>query len=116
MISLIEIVERWIREDEFLSIHFIVKQSPRSKSEATVNMGCFHDSNNRSWDKFICWITDTTIETDIDCNLPTPKFQSNWIKLHPSDPTFFDDLRKLLYEVHRYYRDYCKPKWTPLKK
>lgn len=49
--TLVEIIEKWMKEDEFIASHFKIKSSPRSKSECTINMACYHDAAGRSWDK-----------------------------------------------------------------
>jgi len=115
--TLIEIIEKWMKEDEFLSTHFKIKQTLPTTAAilpvaATINMACFHDSQYHAYDKFVCWVTDVTVESDVDVDV----FPVHWIKLHPSDPAFFDDLRKLLFAVHKLYGDYCKPKWQHPKK
>lgn len=109
--KLSDIIEKWLKEDSFLSAHFIIKHSA---IVTTMNLSCYHDAQYHSYDQFVCWITDTGVETDSGDN--TTSFPDRMISIQAASPNFFEDLKRLLYELHAYYSKYCRPKWTHPKK
>jgi hypothetical protein len=112
--KLVDIIENWLKEDLFLNNHFIIKRSINSVV-TSINLSCYHDNNYHSYDQFACWISIDSVESDIGDEMIT-SFSDRWISINAASPTFFDDLRRLLYEIHHHYNKYCRPKWTHPKK